>query len=228
MADATGFDAAFPYRAVLFDLDGTLVDTEDDIVEAVNRTLGDWRLGPRTATEVHGWIGEGARMLIERAFRAAGSDADIDAVMPDLMRHYAETLLLGARLYPGAEPVLRGLRARGVRLALCTNKPSRFLLPLMRHLGVADVFDAMVGGDSLPRRKPDALPLLHIAEGFGLPVAQCLMVGDSETDARAAHAAGMPLALVAYGYHRGFDVRGAGAVVVLDDLRGLLALDATA
>ena len=147
MADATGFDAAFPYRAVLFDLDGTLVDTEDDIVEAVNRTLGDWRLGPRTATEVHGWIGEGARMLIERAFRAAGSDADIDAVMPDLMRHYAETLLLGARLYPGAEPVLRGLRARGVRLALCTNKPSRFLLPLMRHLGVADVFDAMVGGE---------------------------------------------------------------------------------
>lgn len=217
---------AFPYSAVLFDLDGTLVDSADDIAEAVNRTLCERSLQRQPVARIHGWIGEGVRVLLERALHAAHSDATVDEVLPDLMRHYAATLLLHARLYPGAEETLRALRAQGVLLALCTNKPSRFLLPLMRHLGVADCFDAMVGGDSLPQRKPDPRPLLHIAERFALAPQQCLMVGDSRTDAEAANAAHMPLALVDYGYHRGFDVRAAGAVAVLHDLRELLTLAA--
>src|SRR5690606_35825345 len=125
--------------------------------------------------------------------------------------------------YDGAADCLRQLRARGLPVSLCTNKPERFIAPLLEALGWQSAFDAIVGGDTLPERKPDARPLLHIAEGFGLPAAECLMVGASRTDAEAAHAAGMPLALVDYGYRRDFDLDAARAWRVVGDLRALLA-----
>jgi phosphoglycolate phosphatase len=217
-------------RAMLFDLDGTLVDSAHGIAWAVNQTLGE--LGHPSADDalVRTWIGEGARFLLHRALRHAGADLPdgdaFDRVFALLMRHYAASLPRQARAYPGVDDALRGLRARGVAVALCTNKPERFIDPLLDALGWRALFDGIVGGDTLPECKPSALPLLHLARAFDAPVEACVMVGDSHTDAAAARAAGMPLVLVDYGYHRGFDLHGADAVAVTGDLRSLLQLPA--
>lgn len=216
----------YPYPLVVFDLDGTLVDSAGDIAEALNRTLQDWQL-PRVAeTTVLGWIGDGVRRLVEQAFTAAGSDIDLDKVMPGFMVHYSECLLRSPRLYDGVAEALLELRTHGVPLAICTNKPVAMVAPLLAHLGIADAFSQVLGGDSLPQRKPDGEPLRHVARAFGLRAGECLMVGDSLTDYRAAQDAGMPVALVRYGYPRGLDLDNANAVAVIDDMRDLPGLRA--
>ena len=225
-ASAIGPSSPFP-GAVLFDLDGTLVDSAGGIAWALDRTLED--LGHAAVGEAlaRTWIGEGARTLLRRALAHAGSPLPRDApgfaqAFERLMHHYDASLPRQARAYPGAEQALRGLRARGIRVALCTNKPERFIGPLLETLSWRGLFDAVVGGDTLPEAKPSPQPLRHLAEGFALRPADCVMVGDSRTDADAARAAGMLLVLVDYGYHRGFDLGTAEAVAITPDLRSLL------
>ena len=212
----------FPWKLVLFDLDGTLVDSALDIAEAVDRMRVELGLPPVGEARVRGWIGDGVRVLLQRAL-ADGGLLDLDVLMPRFVVHYEACLLLHARVYPGVRETLEGLAARGVPMALCTNKPSRFVPPLLDAMGIARHFSAIVGGDSLPERKPSPVPLLHLAARFGQLPAACLMVGDSGADAEAAHAAGMPLVLVRYGYPGVVAPR--GAIAELDDLRALLSLD---
>ncbi|MFC0153340.1 phosphoglycolate phosphatase [Xanthomonas dyei] len=214
----------FPYPLVIFDLDGTLVDSAPNIAEALNATLHELGLQQFSEATIRGWIGEGVHVLLATALREAGGTHDADTAMPVMMRHYEASLLHNPQLYPGVGEALVGLREAGATLALCTNKPSRFIAPLLEHLGIAAHFSSVLGGDSLPQRKPDAAPLLHLARQFQHAPQQCLMVGDSATDAAAANAAAMPLAMVCYGYLRGFDVHSSGAVAVMDDMRELLAL----
>ncbi|QIO86815.1 phosphoglycolate phosphatase, bacterial' [Stenotrophomonas rhizophila] len=211
---------------VVFDLDGTLVDSAADIAEALNRTLEDWQLPRVPEATVLTWIGDGVRRLVEQAFTAAGSDADLDAVMPGFMRHYEACLLRSPRLFEGVEAALQALRERNVTLAICTNKPSALVAPLLRHFGLQDLFALVLGGDSLAERKPSGVPLRHIAAHFGLAPQAALMVGDSITDYRAAVDAGMPVALVRYGYPRGLDLETVEAVAVVDDLRDLPGVSA--
>ena len=171
-------------------------------------------------------VTDGARLLLHRALGNAGADLPdgptFDAAYAVLMRHYGESLPLQAQAYPGAAEALAGLRARGVPVALCTNKPERFISPLLDALDWHAMFDAIVGGDTLPERKPDAAPLLHLAARFGVAPGDCLMVGDSPTDTQAARAAGMPLLLVRYGYHHGRLPEAGDGVAFSDDLRSLL------
>ncbi|WP_045767931.1 phosphoglycolate phosphatase [Xanthomonas albilineans] len=214
----------FPYAVVIFDLDGTLVDSGADIAEALNRTLSAFGLARVPEASVLGWIGEGVRTLVESAWRHAHDATPIDVVMPVFMRHYADCLLRSPRLYPGVAEALSQLRAAGTTLALCTNKPVALVSPLLCHLGVADAFAAVLGGDSLSERKPSPAPLLHLARQFAQPPSRCLMVGDSATDLQAAHAAGMPVALVRYGYPRTLDLTKADVVLLMDDVRELLRL----
>jgi phosphoglycolate phosphatase len=218
------FPLSYPYPLVIFDLDGTLVDSAADIAEALNRTLEDWQLSRVPEATVLTWIGDGVRRLVEQAFTAARSDIDLDRVMPGFMRHYEACLLRSPRLYDGVVPALEALRARNVTLAICTNKPSAMVAPLLAHLGVQDFFAMVLGGDSLPERKPSGVPLRHIAAAFGVATTAALMVGDSITDYRAAVDAGMPVALVRYGYPRGLDLETVDAVAVVDDLRSLPGL----
>lgn len=219
---------SYPYRAVLFDLDGTLIDSAAGIAEAVNRTLAELGLAREPEALIRDWIGDGANVLLQRALAHAGADVPqgpaFERVYARLMHHYRDSLPLQAVAYPGAEQTLRALRAQDVKVALCTNKPERFIAPLLHALQWQDLFDAIVGGDTLTERKPDALPLRTIAEGFDLQMEQCLMVGDSATDAGAAQAAGMPLVMVAFGYARDFDLRSSGAMAVIDALPALLEL----
>lgn len=216
--------APYRYPLVIFDLDGTLVDSAGDIAEALNRTLQDWSLPRVPESTVLGWIGDGVRRLVEQAFTAAGANVDLDKVMPGFMVHYSECLLRSPRLFEGVTEGLQALRARNVPLAICTNKPVAMVRPLLVHLGLGEVFAQVLGGDSLPQRKPDGEPLRHLARAFGVRPGQCLMVGDSLTDYRAAQDAGMPVALVRYGYPRGLDLDNANAVAVIDDLRALPGL----
>ncbi|MGH8026286.1 MAG: phosphoglycolate phosphatase [Pseudoxanthomonas sp.] len=212
----------YPYSLVVFDLDGTLVDSASDIAEAVNRTLADWSLPRVEESVIRGWIGDGARALVGSAFAHAGKRVDLEQVMPGFMVHYADCLLLYPTVYPGVVETLQALRQRSVAVAICTNKPERFVRPLLDALALGEYFECIVGGDTLPERKPSAVPLLHVVEHFGLQPAQCLMVGDSATDVETAVAAKMPMALVTYGYLRGFDPRAVQGVQVIDDMRELL------
>lgn len=216
----------FP-RAVLFDLDGTLIDSAGGIAWALDRTLVELGHAGVGEAQARAWIGEGARVLLRRALRHAGSaladdEAGFEHAFARLMHHYADSLPRQAQAYPGTEEALHGLRGQGVRVALCTNKPERFIAPLLDALAWHDLFDGIVGGDTLPECKPSALPLRHLADAFGAREAECVMVGDSHTDASAARAAGMPLVLVDYGYHRDLDLEAAGALAVTPDLRSLL------
>src|SRR5690554_3749748 len=160
----------FPFSAGLFDLDGTLVDSASDIAEAVNRLLSE--LGHARVEEalIRTWIGEGAPALLEAALRHAGSPRSVDELTPRFMVHYADTLLLQPRLYPGVADTLAALAAADVPLAVCTNKPERFVVPLLEHVGIAHRFAAVVAGGTLSERKPHPLPLLHLAEVLGVPV----------------------------------------------------------
>lgn len=212
----------FPYSLVVFDLDGTLVDSASDIAEAVNRMLLDWSLPRQEETVIRGWIGDGARALVASAFAHAGKAIDLDKVMPGFMVHYADCLLLYPTVYPGVVETLQALRERKVAMAICTNKPQRFVRPLLDALRLGEYFECIVGGDTLPERKPSAVPLLHVVDHFGLQPSQCLMVGDSATDLLTAQAADVPMALVTYGYLRGFDPHSVPGVAVIDDMRELL------
>lgn len=222
--DASTASRPFSWPVALFDLDGTLVDSASDIAEAVNRLLGELGHDPVDEATVRSWIGDGARQLITRALRHAGDARDVDAVMPRFMVHYGDCLLLDPRLYPGVESTLQALRAAGVRMAVCTNKPAQYVPPLLAAMGIDGCFEAVLGAGDLPERKPHPLPLLHLADRFGVDIAQCLMVGDSAADAGAAIAAGAPLVLVAYGYRRDFDLHGCGAHAVIERFDQLLDL----
>ncbi len=215
---------SFPYALVLFDLDGTLVDSAADIAEAVNRTLDELGHPREDEATVRSWIGLGTRVLLDSALRHAGSTADVDAMMPRLMVHYEDCLLLHARLYPGTVEALDALADAGVAMSMATNKPERMARVLARAMGIDHYFTHVVGGDTLAERKPQAMPLLHLAALHGVAAADALMVGDSEADAGAAKAAGMDLVLLRHGYPRDFDLERAGAVAVLDDLTTLPSL----
>ena len=163
----------------------------------------------------------GGRAMLRAGYARLGiavSEDDISRHYPRLLAAYAEGICVATRLYPGVVAAVERLRVAGYATAICTNKPSALVQPLLDHLGIGDRFALVLGGDSLPQRKPSGEPLRHIAGHFAFAPGDCLMVGDSLTDYRAAEDAGMPIALVRYGYPRGLDLETAHAVAVIDDL----------
>jgi phosphoglycolate phosphatase len=191
---------------VLFDLDGTLIDSVPSLTLAVDQML--IQLGRDAAGEakVRSWVGNGAAMLVNRALCDSREvTADLDEALQQqalelFMLAYADCAHLHTPLYPGVRRCLDQLRERGIPLGLVTNKPQRFLGALLAELGLTDDFNKVLGGDSLAQKKPHPLPLLHCIEHFGSSAARTLMVGDSATDVKAARAAGVKVACVSYGY----------------------------
>jgi len=202
-----------PVEAVLFDLDGTLLDTAADIAEALNRALAERGWPPIAADEVRRMIGRGSPMLMERAAAFLGRDLDEAGkarLLERFFHHYGfleESGEFKAEPYAGAVECLRTLHGAGMRIAVVTNKHERFATGLLEALGMRDWVDVVVGGDTAPRRKPDPAPLLFACERLGADPAHALMVGDSINDVQAARGAGIPVICVPYGYNEGEDPR---------------------
>ncbi len=189
---------------VIFDLDGTLIDSAADLAHAVNGVLADFGAAPLTIPAVRAMIGDGTSKLIERALAArALADADLTAAHRSFMQRYAAEPLRTTSVYPGVRAGLEQLRQRSLRLALCTNKTARLAQTILERLELADFFARIIGGDSLPVRKPDPRVLQELLTSFAAEPRAALMVGDSEVDAETAQAAGIPMVLMRYGYRRG-------------------------
>ena len=200
-------------RAVLFDLDGTLLDTADDIALALNRTLGEQGWPPVPAATVRQMIGRGSPILIKRAAQLLGQKPDpaLHALMVErFFHHYGALEESGdckAQPYDGAAATLRELHGAGLAIAVVTNKYQRFATQLLQLRGLDGWVDLVVGGDTCERRKPDPMPLLHACAALGVTPEAVVMVGDSTNDVQAARSAGIPVICVPYGYNEGQDPR---------------------
>jgi phosphoglycolate phosphatase len=222
-----------PIAAVVFDLDGTLIDSAQDLCAALNRLLGELGRAPLTVAAVTPMIGDGSLMLLRRALTATGDvpeGADFDALWDRFMVHYKATAA-DARLYPGARETLDGLAAHGIKLGLCTNKPEAPTRQILAALGLEALFGAVAGGDSLDVRKPDPEHLRWVLRAIGASAEESAMVGDNEHDIDVGRAAGLArVVAVSYGYARR-PVQSLGADVVIDGLDALpaaLGLDGVA
>jgi phosphoglycolate phosphatase len=219
-----------PLAAVLFDLDGTLLDTVADIALALNRTLLEYRCAPLSENQVRAMIGRGSPILIERAAAAQGRTVDAAgqaAMLERFFHHYGELEELNedsAQPFAGAAELLRTLHDAGLRTAVVTNKQHRFAAALLQRLDLSAWVDVVVGGDTCSRRKPDPQPLLYACESLRVAPAESLMVGDSVNDVQAARAAGIAVVCVSYGYNEGRDPRTLDCDVLLDSLAELPAL----
>lgn len=195
-------------RAVIVDLDGTMVDTLGDFDVALNETLKELGRPGVTRTDIERMVGKGSAHLIRSALLHGGLPADAAAALQGdawarYQRHYLAINGAHSVVYPGVVEGLSVLQARGLPLACLTNKPHAFAVPLLRAKGLMGFFAHVFGGDSFERTKPDPLPLLKTCEALGTPPARTLMVGDSQNDGLAARAAGCPVVLVTYGYNHG-------------------------
>ena len=208
---------------LVFDLDGTLVDSSRDIAAATNAALG--RLAPGTPEiplpEILSFVGEGARLLVERSLRHVGLDLSPGDVLAAYLECYRERLLDTTRLYPGIAEALDALA--GACLAVLTNKPGDLSRAILDGLGVGARFARVVGGGDVPTRKPDPAGLLQLVAELGATPAGTWMVGDSATDVGAARAAGVRVAGVTWGFHPR-ELWAAGPDRLLDDPRELASL----
>ncbi len=213
---------------ILLDLDGTLVDSVPDLAFCVDEMLR--QLGRPSCGEarVRDWVGNGVERLVKRALlgqlEGEPAQAEFERAYPIFLELYAENTSRRSRLYPGISEGLAWLARQGYPLGCVTNKAARFSEPILKNMGIAHYFGIVVSGDSLPRKKPDPLPLRHAAEFFGVPPERALLVGDSISDVQAARAAGFQVACVSYGYNHGRDIREARPEVVIDSLTELAGL----
>jgi phosphoglycolate phosphatase len=216
---------------VLFDLDGTLLDTASDIARALNRVFSEHDLTPLPVADVSRMIGRGSPMLIDSATRARGrrfSDDEKAGMLERFFHHYGELEERDesdAQPYAGVPEALRRLHDAHLRIGVVTNKQHRFASALLQRLNLMPWIDVVVGGDTCERRKPDPQPLLFACQALGVSPSQILMVGDSINDVAAARAAGIPVACVPYGYNEGRDPRLLACDVMIEtlaDLPGLL------
>jgi phosphoglycolate phosphatase len=198
-------------RAAIIDLDGTMLDTVPDFELALNGMRAEFHLAPITQDIIKPMVGKGSEKLIRDVLALDYDSARIDAVFDEAMaayqRHYLAINGERSVLYPGVLEGLQAMRELGLRLACVTNKPIAFATPLLAQKGLAPYFELVYGGDSLPRKKPDPLPLLQVCADFDLAPSSVVAIGDSSNDAEAARAARCYVLTVPYGYNHGRPVQ---------------------
>ncbi|GIU21581.1 phosphoglycolate phosphatase [Shewanella sp. MBTL60-007] len=215
-------------KAVAFDLDGTLIDSVPDLAAATRATLAELELPQCSDEQVRSWVGNGAQMLMRRALsfalNAQVSEEQLEACMPRFMHFYKLNLEKHSVLYAGVETVLSQLKQAGYPLAIVTNKPYEFTVPLLKAFNIDGYFSLVLGGDSLSKMKPDPLPLQHILHEWQLETEQLLMVGDSKNDILAAKAAKVASVGLTYGYNYGEDIGLSGPDAVCEQFSEITAL----
>ncbi|WP_317930376.1 phosphoglycolate phosphatase [Halioxenophilus sp. WMMB6] len=211
-------------QLVMYDLDGTLVDSVPGIALAVDRLLTELGVAPAGEARVRTWVGGGQRLLVEQALDYANlGQALFDRALAGFRRHYADTAECDLRLFDGVRALLDFMAERGVAQAVVTNKPIEFVPAMLQSLGVDHYFSRLLGGECLAQRKPHPLPLTTLLAEYGVAPEQALMVGDSSNDLLAAKGAGVPCLAVSYGYARGEDLSQFGPLWLGDNLAELLA-----
>jgi phosphoglycolate phosphatase len=201
-------------RAVLLDLDGTLLDTAPDIAGAANAMLADLGLRPLPAGMIRDFIGQGIARLVERCLAEGGTPlacAQLEPALRSFGDHYRAVNGRSSRPFPGVMEGLRRMREASLKLACVTNKAEAFTSPLLEAAGLAPLLDAVVTSDQVGKRKPHPEPYLHACKVLAVSPDEAIVVGDSANDAEAGRAAGCRVLLVSYGYSEGRDVHALGA-----------------
>ncbi len=215
-------------KLVVCDLDGTLVDSVPDLIYCMDKMLCQVGLPAAGEANIRQWVGNGIERLVGRALtgRMEGEPdtALFDRALPLFQELYAENTSKRSRLFAGVEQGLDWLASQNITLACVTNKAERYTVPLMKDLGIYQRFAIVLSGDSLPKKKPSPLPLLHAAQHVGVAPESCLMLGDSISDVKAARAAGFPVICLSYGYNHGQDIRTSEPDAVIDSMAELPAL----
>ncbi len=199
-------------KLLLFDLDGTLIDSAPDLSYSVNLMLEQLGREHFDDATIHGWVGNGARTLVSRALSGSVEiDTTLDAELLEraleiFLHYYHENICVKTQLYEGVKETLHALSQAGYKMAVVTNKPYAFVSPILEKLALTEFFEMFLGGDSLEKRKPDAQPLLHVCKTLGIDVDDAVMIGDSKNDIIAAQRAGMQSIGVSYGYNYGEDI----------------------
>ena len=217
-------------RAVIIDLDGTMLHTAPDFLVAINAMRAELQLAPVGVDVITRFVGKGTENLVRSVLCVDYTHDQVAERYPQAleayMRHYTVINGRHSTVYPGVAEGVRQMQEQGLRLACVTNKPIAFALPLLETAGLLPAFEVVYGGDSLPRKKPDPMPLLQVCADFSLAPHQVVAIGDSSNDAQAARAAGCRVLNVPYGYNHGqpiHDVDSDGIVDTLLDAARLLS-----
>ena len=217
--------AGHRFSCILFDLDGTLVDTAPDLIGALNYVLGLHDLGSVPDDHIRSHVGHGAIATLKRGFAyhdRAVDEAFLKSCHEPFLDHYIANISAKSRPYAGAEALIRSMADDGLRLGVCTNKKEQMSLQLLRALGLAELFHAICGADSVANHKPHPEHILHTIEVAGGDVSASVMIGDTQTDVDAARAAGIPVVLFSHGYTP-IPVETLGADLVIDHFDALPA-----
>lgn len=210
---------------ILIDVDGTLVDSVPDLAYCVDEMMKQINMPTHGVAKVRNWVGNGVDRLVQRAL-IGQLDGNPDPALfemarPIFLELYADNVSKRSKLYDGVREGLDYLKLRQYQLGCVTNKAEQFTVPLLKDLGVYADFSIVICGDSLPKKKPDPLPLLHAAEHFEVAPENALMIGDSISDVKAARAAGFQIICMSYGYNHGEDIRNYGPDLVIDSMAEL-------
>lgn len=218
--------AGYAPALVMFDLDGTLVDSVPDLAAALNKALQAMGRDPVQLDQVRDWVGNGVRVLVRRALAGSLDHEQVDDELADqalqsFMQFYSGGHEL-TTVYPGVIEFLDALRANHIPMAIVTNKPERFVRPILEENGLNEYFPWIVGGDTLPQQKPDPEPLLHVLRMLGVSPGRALFIGDSRNDVLAAVAAEVPCIAVSYGYNHGRPIAEENPLAVVNSLSELI------
>ena len=216
-------------QMVLIDLDGTLVDSVPDLAYCTDAMMQQLGLPTRGEARVREWVGNGVERLVKRALinqlEGEPDEGLFKKALPIFMALYAQNTSKRSNLYPGVREGLDYLKGAGYKLGCVTNKAAAFTEPLLKDMGIYYYFLIVVSGDTVAKKKPDPMPLLHAATLLGVEPHHALMVGDSMSDVKAARAAGFQIVCLTYGYNHGIDIRESHPDAVIDsmvELQGLL------
>ena len=215
-------------EVLIFDLDGTLIDSVPDLALSINQMLTTLGMTTFSTEVIRSWVGNGAAVLTKRALSGnidICPDLDpsiVETALTIFLNYYEQNVCVQTCLYPNVKDTLERLHGEGYRLVIVTNKPEQFVRPILESLDLNSLFEFVVGGDTLTKRKPDPIQLNYVCETLSVSASNCLMIGDSKNDIFAATAASMESIGLSYGYNHGEDIYSHGATLVLDDFAQII------